>query len=124
MRGTLDVAGMPGGLLWALRKYDDLRAGGNYEQADAESRRPPTEIGEHLTRLHRGMMRLTYRSVLAVARRHSGVCPVYVRQHLGTLSSLMGLFYWNDGTGETRRRLLLLAWRKGAHPPSGKESAP
>ena len=62
------------------------------------------------------MTRLTYRGVLAIARKHSSVCPVYVSQKMSVLGTLMGLFYWNDGSGETRRRLLLLAWRKGASP--------
>ena len=114
MRGPMDTTGFPSGLVLALRKYDDMRAGGNYEAAEHGSKLPPRVIGEHLARLQRGMKRLTYRGVLAIARKHSGVCPVYVRGKMGTLNTLIGLFYWNDGQGETRRRLLLLAWKKGA----------
>lgn len=114
MRGPMDANGFPAGLVLALRKYDDMRAKGLYEAAEQAANLSAAEIGEHLARLQRGMKRLTYRGVLAIARRHSGVCPVYVRQKMGTLNTLMGLFYWNDGQGETRQRLLLLAWRKGA----------
>jgi hypothetical protein len=112
MRGPMNIDRMPGGLVLALRKYDDLRSRGNYEHAEADARR--RDIDDHLARLVRGMRRLTYRGILSVARQHSGVCPVYVRQHLDTLNALIGLFYWNDGKGETRRLLLLLAWRKGS----------
>ncbi|HYH36939.1 MAG TPA: hypothetical protein VD860_01850 [Azospirillum sp.] len=116
MRGPMSTDGLPAGLILALRKYDDMRAEGNYEAADRAARLPASVIGEHLARLMRGMKRITYRGMLAIASKHSGVCPVYVRQKTDVLGTLMGLFYWNDGKGETRRRLLLLAWRKGASP--------
>ncbi|MCW2242308.1 hypothetical protein [Azospirillum canadense] len=112
MRGPLSLSGYPYGLSTALERYEDLRAAGSYERAD-QAARTPALAGPELTRLMRGMQRLTFRSILAVARRHSGVCPVYVRQKTTVLGTLMGLFYWNDGCGETRRRLLLLAWKKG-----------
>lgn len=112
-RGTIVIAPMPMDLQRALLRYDALRRTWSPEDADKIAR---LDQYTPLRRLRRGLSLLTFRSVCRIATRHSHVCPVYVRQHLSTLTTLMGLFWWNDGGSTVRERLLMLAWRKGATP--------
>ena len=42
MRGPMSTDGFPAGLILALRKYDDMRAEGNYEAADHAPGSRPT----------------------------------------------------------------------------------
>lgn len=79
-------------------------------------RRWKASPGRSSSRLARGVRRLTWRGCHAIARAHSGVCRTYTRGKMDVFTSLNGLFWWNDGVGETRRRLLLLAWQKGLRP--------
>jgi hypothetical protein len=111
-RGTIVIAPMPLNLQRALIEYDQWRV----DRPDPEVADRAAEMYQttRLQRLRRGLSRLTFRGVCRIATRHSHVCPVYVRQHLSTLTTLMGLFWWNDGGSTVRERLLLLAWRKGA----------
>lgn len=115
MRGPLDTGGFPYGLSVALEKYDVLRQRHGYEPADAllscQDGRP--EFGPELRRLLRGMKRLTYRGVRQITARDGHLCAGYTLQNLDKFTTLSGLFYWNDGCGAIRRKLLLLAWRKG-----------
>lgn len=113
MRGPLDVSGMPYGLKMALEKFDKMRTGAKtYDGLDQLAGKPC--FGPELNRLERGLRRLTNRGLLRIARESSGVCKVYMSGKYGIFRSLNGLFYWNDGHGVTRRRVLMLAWKKGA----------
>jgi len=117
MRGPLDVAHFPYGLSMALEKFDRLRAQtlaetGGYAGCDTAA--TDKDLGPQLNRLARGMQRLTYRGVRQVTARESDLCAVYTRQNLEAFTCLSGLFNWDDGIGRVRRKLLLLAWRKGA----------
>lgn len=109
-RGTIAADTLPERLAKALVEYDRLRETYGWDAA---------EVAAHgaqggLERLSRGLRRLTFRGVCRVATKHSHVCPVYVRGHLRTLTTLQGLFWWNDGGSTVRERLLRLAWEKGA----------
>lgn len=102
---------------WFNMNADGIRAQNEPETADAMAglladRKQHAE----LARLRRGLRRLSFRSVCRIATRHSHVCPVYVRGHLSTLTTMVGLFWWNDGGSTVRERLLMLAWKKGARP--------
>jgi hypothetical protein len=119
MRGPLDLSNFPYRLRFALEKFDTIRCNlrdSNEEYDDAEPMASLRTVGPDLRRLKRGLERLTDGGLLRIARQHSGVCKVYMRQRGDTFRTLNGLFYWDDGKGETRRRVLLLAWRKGARP--------
>jgi hypothetical protein len=108
-RGTIVLGILPSALQAALAAYDALRAAHGYEGAEVVARGSRGD----LSRLMRGLRCLTYRGVCRIATKHSHVCPVYVRQHLPTLTTLIGLFWWNDGGSSVRERLLQLAWKKG-----------
>jgi hypothetical protein len=119
LRGPLDASDFPSRLGFALDKFDRIRAGlrdsgQDYDTADQMAMHP--DYGPDLNRLARGVKRLSHAGVARIACKHSGVCKVYMRQRGDVFRSLNGLFYWDDGKGETRRRVLLLAWRKGAQP--------
>lgn len=113
-RGTIVIAAMPMDLQRALIEYDNWRL--DLPAPDIADQVAALKQSAHLRRLRLGLRRLTFRGVCRIATRHSGVCPVYVRSHLSTLTTLMGLFWWNDGGSTVRERLLLLAWRKGEKP--------
>lgn len=120
MRGPLDTTGFPRRLCRALARFDTIRrdlarGGRDYDAAD-EIALLESVAGPDLVRLARGVRRLSWRGCHTVARTHSGVCRTYTRGKMDVFTSLNGLFWWNDGKGETRRRLLLLAWRKGRRP--------
>jgi hypothetical protein len=44
---------------------------------------------------------------------HFGACKVFVKGKMSVFTTLNSLFYWNDDRDETRRQLLMLAWRRG-----------
>lgn len=113
-RGTIVIAAMPEGLQRALLEYDGWRVA--LADPSIADNAAIAKQSVHLRRLRRGLSRLTFRSVCRIATRHSHVCPVYVRGKMTTLTTLMGLFWWNDGGSTVRERLLLLAWRKGEKP--------
>ncbi len=114
-RGRIVLDQMPPGLRSALVAYDGIRAQNDPETADAMAGLlADRQQHAELTRLRRGLRRLSFRSVCRIATRHSHVCPVYVRGHLSTLTTMVGLFWWNDGGSSVRERLLMLAWKKGA----------
>lgn len=117
MRGPLYMGHFPYGLGIAIDKFDAIRAGlaadgKDYDEADAMAALP--EFGPQLNRLARGLQRISAAGVFRIARKHSAICKLYMAQCGAVFRSLNGIFYWNDGRGETRRRVLLLAWRKGA----------
>lgn len=126
MCGPLDTGGFPHGLSMALEQYDVLRRRHGYEPADAllscQGGRP--EFGPELRRLLWGMRRLTYRGVRRITARDGHLCARYTLQNLDNFTTLSGLFYWNDGVGAIRRKLLLLAWRKGGERRSCLPSVP
>lgn len=103
----VEMTDFPAGLRAALVNFDHIRSCYGYEAADVSEPRCPA-----IKRLRLGLRRLTLRGVTRIAVKHGGVCPVYCRGAVGTLTSLSGLFWWN-GSPEVRRRLLMLAWRKG-----------
>lgn len=123
LRGPLDLRHFPYRLAYALEKFDTIRAGlaaagDDYDEADNLARSRP--VGEDLNRLARGLERISFRGLSRIAIRHSSVCPVYMRQRSEVFRTLNGIFYWNDGKGETRRRILLLAWMKGKAPDTDR----
>jgi len=97
IRGPLDMDKLPAELRAAVKTY-------LYQET-----RP-----DLLQRLIRGMKMLTQAGVTRIARKYSHVDKVYVGYTWDTLSTLNGILWWDDGSGETRRRILLLAWEKGA----------
>jgi|GEM_PF-2336190 len=111
-RGTITIAAMPSDLQRALHEYDRWRI--DLPDPDVADQAARLKQSTHLRRLRRGLARLTFRGVCRIATRHGRVCPVYVRGKMRTLTTLMGLFWWNDGGSTVRERLLMLAWRKGA----------
>ena len=96
VHGEIGLLDMPYGLRSAI-----LTA--LYEDTDRDA----------LARLLRGFRRLTFRGVARIARKHTGCCRMYVHDHWAQLSTLRYLLNWHDGAGETRRRILRLAWKKG-----------
>lgn len=111
-RGLIAIAAMPADLQRALHEYDQWRV--DLPDPDVADQAAILKQSAHLRRLRRGLARLTFRGVCRIATRHGRVCPVYVRGKMRTLTTLMGLFWWNDGGSTVRERLLMLAWRKGA----------
>ncbi|MFX4223505.1 MAG: hypothetical protein ACMVO3_22535 [Thalassobaculum sp.] len=113
MRADFPIDDLPQGLQAALINYDGYRMQFGYEAADAIAR----DKGgcPAVKKLLMGLRHITPRGATRIATKHSHVCPVYCSQHTDTLRSLSGLFYWT-GPSEVRRRLLLLAWRKGRYP--------
>jgi hypothetical protein len=116
LRGPMYLGHFPYGLAHALDKFDAIRAGlrdsgQDYDAAEQIAQHP--DYGPQLNRLKRGLRRLSPAGVARIAKAHSGVCRVYMSQRGDVFRTLNGLFYWDDGKGETRRRVLLLAWKKG-----------
>jgi uncharacterized protein (DUF934 family) len=107
MRGPLDFESLPRELQGVLIYYDRLRADHGPEAAalSIQNRRA------NLQRLNRGLGRLTARGIHRIADR---LDINYIRDHFRTLTTLQGLFWWNDGRGFTCAAILRLAWRKGA----------
>lgn len=115
MRGPLNTTGFPRGLVAALKEFDRIRCklrDGNEDFDDAESMASLRIVSRELRLLKRGLERMSWRGVKRIAKKHSGVCDQYLSGKMSIFYTLNGLFYWNDGCGETRRRILLLAWRK------------
>jgi hypothetical protein len=108
MRGPLDFKSLPRGLQDGLIFYDNMRAMHGHEAAAQST---ANQQG-NLKRINSGLAKITYRGRCAIVCKHSGVDRGYVKG-CSSLSTLMGLFWWNDGKGESRRRLLELAWKKG-----------
>lgn len=120
LRGSVRNEMLPPRLGKALQEYDALRVAHGYEGAEEIARVSPGDLG----RLMVGLRCLSFRSVCRIATRHSHVCPVYVRQHMSTLTTLVGLFWWNIGGCTVRERLLLLAWAKGRSTRSTERARP
>ncbi|SDF84401.1 hypothetical protein [Thalassobaculum litoreum] len=113
MRDEFPIDDLPVGLQAALVNFDHYRQQFGYEAADAIAQ---DKWGcPAVKKVFSGLRKISLRGMTRIATKHSHVCPVYCRQHSDTLRSLSGLFYWT-GPAEVRRRLLLLAWRKGRYP--------
>lgn len=112
MRGPLPgYHDFPGSLRAALVEYDGIRGTcSEYEYAETIAR---AKGSDDLKRLLLGLRILSFRSVCHVVTRRSHVDASYVRGKMGTLNTLIGLFWWNDGAGKCRQKLLELAWQKG-----------
>lgn len=113
----VDGTGFPAGLRSALVSYNRMREIVSYETAERAVCRDPS-----VERLQCGFRRITHAGAARIAIKHGGVCPVYCRGASSTLRSLDGIFYWT-GAPEVRRRLLLLAWRKGASRSLSRRAA-
>lgn len=104
---------LPKGLRFALQEYDDLRDQKGWGEAERILDIRGDDLSDKsLGRLHRGCFKLTKRGLTLMARKYSHVCGQYVGDHIGDLSTLQGLFYWNGGD-EFVTRILVNAWTKG-----------